>query len=546
MGKKAAAIAKGAITVAVGVKTVRKAADDIGKKAHRITWLDENGDVIDITAVRHNRVPKHGIPVKESTEDFDYVFDDWYPKRRPAVKDAEYKARFIEVRRNGDAHIFHFYNHVTDENSKFVTYYNDNYFTTPSSGYNPNLTTFALFLALSSGNKTEDPSHNADFAIELMKDIGCDRIEVNDYYLEKRKRIDNIGVVVGIKEADIPTVFILIRGSHYGAEFGGNLIVGTGKESGGKHEGFSKAKDRAMEFLKEVLKKHEMSGRVRMMTVGYSRGGAVSNLVASTITDMILDGTIEQELGVSVQQDDMYGFCFEPALCQYDDSNKSDIYRNIVCVIDPNDIVAKVPPVQFGFTLYGRIYWMDTNDPGRVELMRKYMEKYFGKEISDFYNVAEYQPRKEMQTLGAMIERILSDAVSAFGNRRRYVRDLQDSLSYTVYFIIDNLDEARSVFFSLDPENTGFENLVPALFSKESLSKRISRKFEEFNVLTETDPNRMKPLIGQIIDLIRRSRPEDLWIAFSAIRLNYKRMFTPHYPIGPISYLLSEDPNYCL
>lgn len=546
MGKKAAAIAKGAITVAVGVKTVRKAADDIGKKAHRITWLDENGDVIDVTAVRHNRVPKHGIPVKESTEDFDYVFDDWYPKRRPAVKDAEYKARFIEVRRNGYAHIFHFYNHVTDENSKFVTYYNDNYFTTPSSGYNPNLTTFALFLALSSGNKTEDPSHNADFAIELMKDIGCDRIEVNDYYLEKRKRIDNIGVVVGIKEADIPTVFILIRGSHYGAEFGGNLIVGTGKESGGKHEGFSKAKDRAMEFLKEVLKKHEMSGRVRMMTAGYSRGGAVSNLVASTITDMILDGTIEQELGVSVQQDDMYGFCFEPALCQYDDSNKSDIYRNIVCVIDPNDIVAKVPPVQFGFTLYGRIYWMDTNDPGRVELMRKYMEKYFGKEISDFYNVAEYQPRKEMQTLGAMIERILSDAVSAFGNRRRYVRDLQDSLSYTVYSIIDNLDEARSVFFSLDPENTGFENLVPALFSKESLSKRIFRKFEEFNVLTETDPNRMKPLIGQIIDLIRRSRPEDLWIAFNAIRLNYKRMFTPHYPIGPISYLLSEDPNYSL
>ena len=261
---------------------------------------------------------------------------------------------------------------------------------------------------------------------------------------------------------------------------------------------------------------------------------------------MILDGTVEQELGVSVRQDDMYGFCFEPALCQYDDSNRSDIYRNIVCVIDPNDIVAKVPPVQFGFTLYGRIHWMETNDPGRVELMRRYMEKYFGKEISDFYNVAEYEPRKEMQTLGAMIERILSDAVSAFGNRKRYVRDLQDSLSYTVYSIIDNLDEARSVFSSLDPENTGFENLVPALFSKESLTKRISRKFEEFNVLTDTDPGRMKPLITQLIDLIRRSRPEDLFIAFSAIRHNYRYMFTPHYPIGSIAYLMSEDPNYCL
>ena len=56
----------------------------------------------------------------------------------------------------------------------------------------------------------------------------------------------------------------------------------------------------------------------------------------------------------------------------------------------------------------------------------------------------------------------------------------------------------------------------------------------------------MKPLIGQIIDLIRRSRPEDLFIAFSAIRHNYRYMFTPHYPIGPIAYLMSEDPNYCL
>ena len=42
-------------------------------------------------------------------------------------------------------------------------------------------------------------------------------------------------------------------------------------------------------------------------------------------------------------------------------------------------------------------FLFETNDPGRVELMRRYMEKYFGKEISDFYNVAEYEPRKEMQ-----------------------------------------------------------------------------------------------------------------------------------------------------
>ena len=546
MGKKAAAVAKGAMTVAVGVKTIRAAVGDIKRPTHRITWLDEGGEVIDVTEIGHNKVPAHDNPSKASTDEYDYVFDDWYPKRKPALGDAEYKARFVEVRRNGDGHIFSFYNHVTDENCRFVTYYNDDYFRTPSSGYNVNLTTFALFLALSSGNKTDDPSHNADFAVDLMKDIGCDRVEVNDYYLSDRKRMDDIGVVVGIKDIDIPTVFILIRGSHYGSEFGGNLIVGTGQETGGRHEGFSKAKDRAMEFLGTVFRKHGISGRVRMMTTGYSRGGAVSNLVASTITDMILDGTVEQELGVSVRQDDMYGFCFEPALCQYGDLDMSDVYRNIVSVIDPNDIVAKVPPVQFGFTLFGRIYWMDTNNPDRVDLMRRYMDRYFGEGISDYYNVMDYEPRMDMRTLGDMIERILSDTVSAFGNRGRYVSELQDSLSYTVCSVMDNLDEAKRVFTTLDPTNKGFDGLVPALFSRESLIKRISDRFDEFNILTDTDPNRMKPLISQMIDLIKRSRPEDILAAVIAIRYNYRRMFTPHYPMGPISYLLSDDPNYRL
>ena len=546
MGKRASAIAKGAITVAAGVKAVRTAVSDLNRTVHNIGWLDDNGKVVDVSEVRHNEIPEHAPLSKPSTDEFDYVFDDWYPARVPATEEKVYRARFLELRKNGDAHIFSFYNHVTDENCRFVTYYSDDYFDTPASGYNPCLTTFALFLALSSGNKADDPSHNADFAVDLMKEIGCDTVDVNDYYLCEKKRYDDIGVAVGIKNTEVPTVFILLRGSHYGAEFGGNLLVGTGEGSEGSHEGFSAAKDRAMGFVKQVLSKHGMSGRARVMTTGYSRGGAVSNLVASTITDMILDGTVEQELGVSVRQDDMYGFCFEPALCQYGDSNKEEIYGNILCVIDPNDIVAKVPPAQFGFTLFGRIKWMRTDDDIKVEMMRRYMDRYFGEGMSDYYNVPDYEQLAGMRTLGEMLDTILSKAVSAFGDRGRYVTDLQESLSYTVYSIIDNLDEAKRAFASLDPTNTGYVDLAPMLFSKESFTSRLSRHFSEFNILTDTDPKKMKALIPQAYNLIKKSRPEDVLAAFLAIRRNYKRMFTPHYPMGPISYLLSEDPNYSL
>ncbi len=374
-----------------------------------------------------------------------------------------------------------------------------------------------------------------------MKDIGCATVDVNDYYFLDKKETDNIGVAVGIKYTDIPTVFILIRGSHYGAEFGGNLLVGPGN---GDHLGFSLARQRAMEFIASVLRKNEVTGRVRMMTTGYSRGGAVSNLVASAITDMILDGTVEEELGVNVIQDDMYGFCFEPALCQYDDSNRSDVYRNIVCVIDPNDIVAKVPPKQFGFTLYGRIYWLKSNDRGSVNVMLRYMDKYFGEGMSDFYNVVDFVPQGDQSTLGKMLDSILHKAVSAFGDRERYVKDLQETLVYTVYSIIDNLDAAKKAFATFDPTNKRFDDLLPVIFSKEPLTKRISNHMEEFNILTDTDPKRMMPIVNQLYDLIRRSKPEDVISTFLAIRHNYKRMFTPHYPMGPICYLLAEDPNY--
>lgn len=540
MGKKAAAVARGAITVAAGVKTVSTAVRERVRGPYHITWLDENGVTIDTTEVPYNAIPDHEPPVKESAGGCDYEFGEWYPARKPATKDTVYRARFLE-KRNADAHRFRFYNHVTDENTCFVTYYTDDYFRTPSSGYDPSMTTFALFLALSSGNKADDPIHNADYAVELMKDIGCATVDVNDYYYLEKKEIDNIGVAVGIKYADIPTVFILIRGSHYGAEFGGNLLVGPGD---GEHLGFSLARQRAMDFIVSVLKKNEVSGRVRMMTTGYSRGGAVSNLVASAITDMIIDGTVEEKLGVSVIQDDMYGFCFEPALCQYDDSNRSEIYRNIVCVIDPNDIVAKVPPVLFGFTVYGRIYWLKSNDEGSVNIMLRYMDKYFGEGMSDFYNVVSYVPQSDQSTLGKMLDTILHKAVTTFGDRERYVRDLQDTLVYTVYSIIDNLDAAKKAFATLDPTNKKFEDLMPVLFSREPLIKRISRHMEEFNILTDTDPKRMRPIITQLYDLIKKSRPEDVIASFMAIRHNYKRMFTPHYPMGPICYLLSEDPNY--
>ncbi len=76
MGKKASAIAKGAITVAAGVKAIRTAVSDLNRSVHTIGWMDDNGKVVDISEVRHNEIPEHGTLIKPSTDESDYVIDD--------------------------------------------------------------------------------------------------------------------------------------------------------------------------------------------------------------------------------------------------------------------------------------------------------------------------------------------------------------------------------------------------------------------------------------------------------------------------------------
>jgi len=544
MGKRTAAVARHALALAVGVRNARSAINDVIPSTHMITWKDWNGEVIGITAVKHGSIPEHDPPMRPSTRRYEFRFEEWVPPIKEATSDATYQARYLERKKGSDATVFGMYNHVTKRNTHFVTYYRDGYFQVPASEENRPLTTFALALALSTGYKCLDPADNALYVTDLLKDIGCTRVAVNDYYLSGRKDMENIGVAIGLKECDMPTLFIAIKGSHYGAEFGGNMAVGKADEAEGRHMGFAAARDRVMEFIRDTIGEFGLSGRVRMLTAGYSRGGAVSNLVASGLTDMILDGTLEEEFGVTMERDDMYGFCFEPALCQYDSDHREDRYPNILSVIDPNDLVTKVPPVRYGFTLYGRRKILKSNDPDTVARMLRYMEKYFGPGISSYYNVPGFVKHPGVETLDQLMDMVINRAVGTYGDRDYYVMHLQNDLAYTIFAIMTNLDAARRTMAAFNPSSLSFKDTLEALFNRKVFVERASKYVIDFNTATNTDTKRMLSVAGQGYDLLKRTKPDDLYKIFVGMRSNYKRIGTPHYPLGPLSFLLAEDPNY--
>ncbi len=88
-----------AVTAVTGPATYKAKFTD-ATNAYTITWQNEDGSVIDTTLVGYGAMPSHADPVKESTAEYDYVFEGWDPALTEVAGDAAYKAVFRAVKRS--------------------------------------------------------------------------------------------------------------------------------------------------------------------------------------------------------------------------------------------------------------------------------------------------------------------------------------------------------------------------------------------------------------------------------------------------------------
>ena len=61
---------------------------------YTITWLDENGSLIDTTTVAYDTMPTHADPTKAADEQYRYEFTGWDPQVQVVTGDATYKATY--------------------------------------------------------------------------------------------------------------------------------------------------------------------------------------------------------------------------------------------------------------------------------------------------------------------------------------------------------------------------------------------------------------------------------------------------------------------
>lgn len=150
---------------------------------------------------------------------------------------------------------------------------------------------------------------------------------------------------------------VSIRGS-YGAEWLSDFNMGNAADydmDAIDHEGFMRAADEIIEDLSTRLTEEYSENpdvQVALLFTGHSRGAATANLAASYADDMA------SGLRPLTTLENIYCYTFAtPEVTQFDNTGEA-LYNNIFNIMNPSDLVPRLPLASWGYARYGRDLWL--------------------------------------------------------------------------------------------------------------------------------------------------------------------------------------------
>ena len=221
--------------------------------------------------------------------------------------------------------------------------FSDEMFAKSSEQYDHQLARASLGMALSAFRATlssgMQQSAQGDNLISYLTQAGFHDFVSMDY--DQIPSLQTVASVIGRKEmTDSQGEFTLIAvgvcGGQYQMEWLSNFTVGTGT----RHEGFSRAAQNVEGRILVYLAERGLKGRVKLWISGFSRAGAVSNLVAADMSDF---GSFGRE--------NVFAYTFATPRSTRD-ADRAD-YPNIFNIMGKMDIVPQVPLGAWGFGRYG-------------------------------------------------------------------------------------------------------------------------------------------------------------------------------------------------
>lgn len=289
--------------------------------------------------------------------------------------------------------------------------YNSAYFEDESSSFNKNIA--LLSYGLSSATQSREAMYNFLGGIRF-KDIYLSP----SFYADPTE--DSIGYAFSHKQIskEQHLLIVSIRGFNYGAEWSNNFDLG--KE--GNHAGFTRSASTILEDLDKYIVNHSQQSS-KLLITGYSRGGAVANV----LSDMLFRRETDKKL---IKDENVYTYTFEAPKGLVEKVE----YENVFNVINDMDPIPLIAPEQYGFYRCG----IDVNI-GRSdidEFIKKYDETY---ELPAFTpNEEEYQNEQEFAS--SLIDKVVTydSEERPVKTRKQFVDNAQGTFQYFM-----------SMFFSL-------------------------------------------------------------------------------------------------
>ncbi|MCR5350696.1 MAG: hypothetical protein K6E20_06875 [Acholeplasmatales bacterium] len=332
--------------------------------------------------------------------------------------------------------------------------YNDDYFDDSSYEFNLKRMKSSYVLANASNSK-EDAS-------SFLTQAGFSNIYSNDAYDDTKT--DSIAYTIASRKIDDDILIsCAIRGFNYGLEWYSNFQVGES----GVHTGFSEAKDKVIRGIIEYINDNNLNdSSIKFWITGYSRGGAVSNLVTKSLNQYAYYKTNNKlyndinfdydysNVSFNLKLDDIYCDTFEaPTVDTEENINKlTEINKNIFNGINPDDWITKIPS-------YLKRYGIDKNITLNVdsEDLRKKASEFGLEDIGTF---------REVNMLNFPVSSITQNFyfnsfdsyIKAAGikDRQTYYDTYQTSISTVMSYFINLGPESLSTIISFAKDNPDF------------------------------------------------------------------------------------------
>lgn len=465
-------------------------------------------------------------------------------------------------------------------------FYSDDYFRHSSTQYDPHLATLSV-IATDKTVPLKNPKSAADkewyenqpARIQgFFEEIGFTDFETNDDY-KKASAFDTIGVAAANKKVDDYTVIaVTVRSGGYFREWANNVWLGDGSKSDNMHEGFYNAANKLLDFLSSYASDKNINGKVKVWLCGFSRGGATTNIAGGLLDNKIKNNEKIFECPATLSHDDLFVYTFEaPQGANYTSKTVekpgSSLYNNIWNVVNPNDIVTKVPMSEFGFTRFGTDKYITTKfyDPDNYTANRKtfrHMYEMSGNNYSEYlgdtftmYNipfsklvvtllsptmtaiagngmVIEKDTRKANYDANIASTLLLEEITKNIGSRKNYCNNYQSNMRDLMLCLMDD-----RVDVSEQNKSTLIKSVIACILSS-AFGGATTQAFQSLekilpqNTMTNATAG-IRSLAG-IVASVATERPNEL----ISIAMQSDNIFDNHQFEVNIAHLMAQDSYY--